>query len=105
LGKLLRCYGNYYYIHVTYLLHFAAWLFVGRKPLFLPATTWAEAAAASAARAAAMSGHGRAFVNFYSLLVPLFAFEVGLDIPLLACKHAYVTTERIPGIENMPNIR
>jgi hypothetical protein len=21
LGKLLRCYGNYYYIHVTYLLH------------------------------------------------------------------------------------
>ena len=58
-----------------------------------------------AAAAAASDGHGRAIVNFYSLLVPLFAFEVGLDIPLLACKHAYVTTERIPGIENMPNIR
>ena len=55
--------------------------------------------------AVVMGGQGRAIVNFYSLLVPLFAFEVGLDIPLLACKHAYVTTERIPGIENMPNIR
>lgn len=28
-----------------------------------------------------------------------------LKIPLLACKHAYVVTEKIPGIENMPNLR
>jgi sarcosine dehydrogenase len=31
--------------------------------------------------------------------------QVGLHIPLIAMKHAYVTTERIPGIENMPNVR
>lgn len=28
-----------------------------------------------------------------------------LTVPLVACKHAYVVTERIPGIENMPNLR
>ena len=31
--------------------------------------------------------------------------KVGIDIPLIGYKHAYVTTDRIPGIENMPNIR
>jgi hypothetical protein len=36
---------------------------------------------------------------------PSHSFQVGLKIPLLAMKHAYVTTEMIPGIENMPNIR
>ena len=30
---------------------------------------------------------------------------IGLKIPLVAMKHAYVTTERIEGIENMPNVR
>ena len=34
-----------------------------------------------------------------------FHDQVGLDIPLIGYKHAYVTTDRIPGIENMPNIR
>ena len=28
-----------------------------------------------------------------------------MDIPLIGYKHAYITTDRIPGIENMPNIR
>ena len=35
----------------------------------------------------------------------LFLTQVGVHIPLIAMKHAYVTTERIPGIENMPNVR
>ena len=26
-------------------------------------------------------------------------------MPLVAMKHAYVVTEKIPGIENMPNVR
>ena len=30
---------------------------------------------------------------------------VGLTVPLVAMKHAYVVTEKIPGIENMPNVR
>ena len=30
---------------------------------------------------------------------------VGLSVPLVAMKHAYVVTEKIPGIENMPNVR
>ena len=30
---------------------------------------------------------------------------VGLKIPLIPMKHAYVTTDRIEGIENMPNVR
>lgn len=30
---------------------------------------------------------------------------VGVDVPLTPMKHAYVVTERIPGIENMPNVR
>ena len=34
-----------------------------------------------------------------------FHDQVGLDIPLIGYKHAYITTDRIPGIENMPNIR
>lgn len=44
-------------------------------------------------------------VNCTGVWANYCAAMVGLDIPLLACKHAYVTTERIPGIENMPNIR
>ena len=30
---------------------------------------------------------------------------MGLTVPLVAMKHAYVVTEKIPGIENMPNVR
>ena len=30
---------------------------------------------------------------------------MGIDIPLIGYKHAYITTDKIPGIENMPNIR
>jgi len=30
---------------------------------------------------------------------------VGIHTPLVAMKHAYVVTEKIPGIQNMPNIR
>jgi len=30
---------------------------------------------------------------------------IGLNVPLVAMKHAYVVTEKIPGIENMPNVR
>ena len=33
------------------------------------------------------------------------AAMVGLNIPLVSLKHAYVVTEKIPGVENMPNIR
>jgi len=29
----------------------------------------------------------------------------GVKVPLLAMKHAYVVTERIEGIQNMPNVR
>ena len=39
------------------------------------------------------------------LLILMIAFQVGIEIPLIGYKHAYVTTDRIPGIENMPNIR
>ncbi|KAK7078630.1 hypothetical protein SK128_005189 [Halocaridina rubra] len=30
---------------------------------------------------------------------------VGLELPLIMLEHSYVITEKIPGIENMPNIR
>ena len=30
---------------------------------------------------------------------------VGVSTPLVAMQHAYVVTEKIPGIENMPNVR
>ncbi|XP_045607468.2 LOW QUALITY PROTEIN: sarcosine dehydrogenase, mitochondrial [Procambarus clarkii] len=30
---------------------------------------------------------------------------VGVEVPLAPMKHAYVVTEKIPGIENMPNVR
>ena len=31
--------------------------------------------------------------------------KLGFRIPLVAMKHAYVTTERMEGVEGMPNIR
>ena len=30
---------------------------------------------------------------------------VGLKIPLIAMRHAYVTTDRIDGVQNKPNVR
>jgi len=39
-----------------------------------------------------------AWANYISELV-------GISTPLVAMKHAYVVTEKIPGIENMPNVR
>jgi len=39
-----------------------------------------------------------AWANYISELV-------GITTPLVAMKHAYVVTEKIPGIENMPNVR
>lgn len=30
---------------------------------------------------------------------------VGAVVPLISMKHAYVITEKIPGIENTPNVR
>lgn len=30
---------------------------------------------------------------------------VGVEVPLVPMKHAYVVTERIEGIQNMPNVR
>lgn len=30
---------------------------------------------------------------------------VGIEVPLTPMKHSYVVTEKIPGIENMPNVR
>jgi sarcosine dehydrogenase len=29
----------------------------------------------------------------------------GVNVPLIAMKHAYIVTERIEGIQNMPNVR
>ena len=29
----------------------------------------------------------------------------GVKVPLVAMKHAYVVTERIEGVQNMPNVR
>lgn len=31
--------------------------------------------------------------------------KVGVDLPLQSFRHGYVVTQRIPGIENMPNAR
>lgn len=33
------------------------------------------------------------------------ASMVGVELPLMVLEHSYVITERIPGIENMPNVR
>ena len=30
---------------------------------------------------------------------------VGITVPLVAMKHAYIVTEKIPGIEMTPNVR
>ena len=35
----------------------------------------------------------------------IIADMVGLTLPLLSFKHSYIVTEKIPGVENMPNVR
>lgn len=44
-------------------------------------------------------------VNATGVWANQVASMVDLSVPLLAMKHAYVVTEKIPGIENMPNVR
>jgi sarcosine dehydrogenase len=46
-----------------------------------------------------------AVINCAGVWAPNVGALVGADVPLCAMRHAYVTTEPIPGIENMPNIR
>mmetsp|Transcript_26735 Transcript_26735/g.50048 ORF Transcript_26735/g.50048 Transcript_26735/m.50048 type:complete len:324 (-) Transcript_26735:2438-3409(-) len=46
-----------------------------------------------------------AVTNCAGVWAPSVGALVGADVPLCAMRHAYVTTEPIPGIENMPNIR
>ena len=36
---------------------------------------------------------------------PPLGAMAGVNVPLCAMKHAYVVTERIEGIQNMPNMR
>lgn len=36
---------------------------------------------------------------------PKLGEMAGVQVPLVALKHAYVVTERIEGIQNMPNVR
>ncbi|KAF0713815.1 hypothetical protein AaE_011701 [Aphanomyces astaci] len=44
-------------------------------------------------------------INCGGVWAPAIAKLVGHDIPLCAMHHAYVVSERIKGIQNMPNIR
>ncbi|RHY32968.1 hypothetical protein DYB32_002079, partial [Aphanomyces invadans] len=44
-------------------------------------------------------------VNCGGVWAPAISQMVGQDIPLCAMHHAYVVTERIEGIQNMPNVR
>ena len=44
-------------------------------------------------------------INCAGAWAPTIGAMVGIDVPLCAMRHAYVITEAIPGIENMPNVR
>ena len=44
-------------------------------------------------------------VNAAGVWSPYIGSLAGVTVPLLAMHHAYVVTERIEGIQNMPNIR
>ncbi|XP_066953754.1 sarcosine dehydrogenase, mitochondrial-like isoform X1 [Macrobrachium rosenbergii] len=46
-----------------------------------------------------------AVVNATGAWASSIAQMVGVEIPLVPMKHAYIVTERIEGIENMPNVR
>ena len=42
---------------------------------------------------------------FIGVWSPYLGEMAGVNVPLCAMKHAYVVTERIEGIQNMPNVR
>ena len=44
-------------------------------------------------------------VNCTGAWAGYIAGMVGLEIPLVAMRHAYVTTDRIDGVQNKPNVR
>lgn len=44
-------------------------------------------------------------VNCSGVWAPKIGTMVGAAVPLIPIKHAYITTEKIAGIENMPNVR
>ncbi|XP_074650089.1 sarcosine dehydrogenase, mitochondrial-like [Tubulanus polymorphus] len=44
-------------------------------------------------------------VNCAGVWAPLLGRMAGVNVPLIAMKHAYVVSERIEGIQNMPNVR
>lgn len=47
----------------------------------------------------------KALVNCTGAWAPTVGAMVGVPVPLVAMKHAYVVTNRIEGIQNMPNVR
>ncbi|KAH9361663.1 hypothetical protein HPB48_005184 [Haemaphysalis longicornis] len=47
----------------------------------------------------------KALVNCTGAWAPYIGAMVGVPVPLVAMKHAYVVTNRIEGIQNMPNVR
>ena len=49
--------------------------------------------------------HSRCVVNCAGAWAGYIAEMVGLKIPLIAMRHAYVTTDRIDGVQNKPNVR
>jgi sarcosine dehydrogenase len=53
------------------------------------------------------TGHIRtkAVVNCAGIWAPYLGEMVGAAVPLVAMYHSYIVTERIEGIENMPNVR
>ena len=42
---------------------------------------------------------------FLGVWGPYIGAMAGVTVPLVAMRHAYVVTERIEGIQNMPNMR
>lgn len=44
-------------------------------------------------------------INCTGVWAPNIGAMAGVAVPLLAMKHAYIVTERIEGIQNMPNVR
>jgi sarcosine dehydrogenase len=47
----------------------------------------------------------KAVVNCAGVWAPYLGEMVGAAVPLVAMYHSYIVTERIEGIENMPNVR
>lgn len=47
----------------------------------------------------------KALVNCTGAWAPVIGAMVGVPVPLVAMKHAYVVTNRVEGIQNMPNVR